>query len=144
MSDLKSLIHKKGGRITPQRQMVLEAVRECGSHCTPEEIYDRVSARATAVNRTTVYRNLEFLVDIGLVTVAHVRGNRTVYEAAGPHPHHHLICQRCDAVMHMEHAPVAEFFARIAQEQRFEVKTDHLVLFGVCAECHSAETSALV
>ena len=65
-SDPRIQIHKHGFRLTPQRQMVFDAVRELGSHCTQDEVYARVQRKSTAVNRATIYRTLDFLLKLGL------------------------------------------------------------------------------
>ncbi|MDQ3248512.1 MAG: transcriptional repressor [Chloroflexota bacterium] len=133
--DYQQVIRRQGFRLTPQRQMILDAVREAHGHSTPEEIYGRVQTKATAINRATVYRNLEFLLELGLVTVAQVKGNQTVYESSESAPHHHIICQRCNQVAHVAHRLVEPMFAQIETESGFTVNTDHLVLFGVCSQC---------
>jgi Fur family ferric uptake transcriptional regulator len=58
-----------------------------------------------------------------------------VYEIAGETPHHHLVCLRCRQVQPLSHEAVKDLFAKIAAEQSFQVETDHLALFGYCAEC---------
>ena len=52
------VIKERGFRLTPQRQMILDVLREAGGHCTPEEVYRLVQTKSSAVNRTTVYRTL--------------------------------------------------------------------------------------
>lgn len=129
------LVRSKGFRLTPQRQIILDALRELGSHSTPEQIYERVQRRSSAINRATVYRTLEFLLKLGLVTTAHLHENKVVYELAGATPHHHLVCQQCQMVKVLEHEQIAPFFRQIEAETDFTVLTDHLVLFGLCAHC---------
>ncbi|MFM7212713.1 MAG: Fur family transcriptional regulator, partial [Actinomycetota bacterium] len=64
-------LRAQGYRITPQRQLVLEAVTRLG-HGTPEEILAEVQRQATGVNLSTVYRTLDVLEEVGLVTHAHI------------------------------------------------------------------------
>lgn len=51
--DFDNLIHKRGFRVTPQRQLILEAVCAGGGHNTPEEIYARVQSKSSAINQAT-------------------------------------------------------------------------------------------
>ena len=62
----KHELHQKGLRLTPQRELVLAAVRELG-HSTPEAIAEHVRKTHPGINLSTVYRNLETLenVEIG-------------------------------------------------------------------------------
>jgi Fe2+ or Zn2+ uptake regulation protein len=123
--------------VTPQRQLILDAICEGGGHTTPEEIYERVRARTPHVNRATVYRNLDFLCDLRLVVAAQI-GGQMYYEIAGDTPHHHLICRRCNRVEEISHDVVRSLFAKIEREQQFTVDMDHLALFGLCQKCRRA------
>jgi Fur family ferric uptake transcriptional regulator len=61
-----------------------------------------------------------------------------VYELLTDGRHHHLVCQRCNRVFTIEHADVREFFDRLETKNNFRIVTNHLVLFGLCAECQQA------
>ncbi len=139
--NLRVAAHKEGYRLTPQRQIVLDALGECVGHCTPEQVYELVQQKAPAISRATVYRTLVFLLDLGLVTVAQIRDNVTVYELASAAPHHHLVCQRCNSVYEVRHEVVQPLFARIQREFGFRVRTDHLMLFGLCEACANSDSS---
>lgn len=133
------LIKKQGYRLTPQRQMILDALQESDGHCTPEEVYARVQRKSSAVNRTTVYRTLDFLVRLGLVSTAHMQGNQVIYELASAEPHHHLVCQQCNQITQIDHELVASLFAILEQQKGFKINTDHLVLFGICTQCQAQQ-----
>jgi Fur family ferric uptake transcriptional regulator len=137
MGDLRSRVRAQGGRVTARRQLILDAIRVAGGHVTPNEIFRRVSAKAPAVNRTTVYRNLDFLCDMRLVVAVQI-GGQMYYELAGEEPHHHLVCRTCDQVDEIGHRVVKELFDRIARDQSFFIDMDHLALFGQCAECRKS------
>ena len=62
----KHELHQKGLRLTPQRELVLQAVRAL-DHATPEEIAEKVRETHPGINLSTVYRNLETLENVGLV-----------------------------------------------------------------------------
>jgi Fur family ferric uptake transcriptional regulator len=132
------LMHERGFRVTPQRQLILDAICEGDGHTTPEEIYERVHAKSPAINRATVYRTLDFLCELRLVVAADIGGGRKVYEIAGEAPHHHLVCRRCGAVEQIGHDTVRSLFARIEREHHFVVDMDHLALFGLCHKCRRA------
>lgn len=132
--DYIHLIHSRGFRATPQRQMIMDAIRT-GGHQTAEEIYNRVHEKAPTLNRATVYRTLDFLCELRLVVAADMGGGRWVYEPAGDAPHHHLVCRTCGVVMQLDHAEVQEFFARLLEAHDFLVDMDHLALFGLCPRC---------
>ena len=70
-----------GYRVTPQRQLVLEAVARL-EHATPEEIYGEVRQTARGVNVSTVYRTLELLEQLGLVQHTHIHHGAPSYHLA--------------------------------------------------------------
>jgi Fur family ferric uptake transcriptional regulator len=135
-------MRRRGFRVTPQRQLILDAICEGHGHTTFDEIFARVQAKANAVNRATVYRTLDFLTDLRLVVAADVGDGRMVYEIAGETPHHHLVCLKCRHVQLLSHEAVKDLFAKIAREQNFQVETDHLALFGYCARCRNGQRTA--
>jgi Fur family ferric uptake transcriptional regulator len=135
--DYASLMRERGFRVTPQRQLILDAICAGGGHTTPEEIYARVHAKAPALNRATVYRNVDFLCEMRLVVAVRI-GDQTYYEIAGETPHHHLVCRTCGKTERVGHDMVKSFFARVEREYNFTVDMDHLALFGLCSKCRRA------
>ena len=134
-STIREAIRRRGFRVTPQRELILTAVREGGGHSTPEAIFERVSRQAPSLSRATVYRTLDFLAEQHLITCADLGLGSKVYEIAAEHPHHHLVCEACGEVQQIDHAVARKFFRQIEDEFRFRVTTDHLALFGLCSHC---------
>ena len=83
-----------GVRLTPQRFMVLEVLAAKPGHTTADQVLTAVQERYPYVNKTTVYRTLELLTELGLAAMTHMGGNQTEYELVES-PHHHLICKDC-------------------------------------------------
>jgi Fur family ferric uptake transcriptional regulator len=72
--DLAAALHNRGARLTPQRQIILDALCALGGHVTVAELYERVHADFPAIDRSTVYRALAFFVELGLVAAAEMGG----------------------------------------------------------------------
>ena len=94
---LAEVLRARGLRLTAQRQLVLEAVYRLG-HATPDQVHAAVSKTAAGVNITTVYRTLELLEELGLVTHAHLSHGAPTYHAVGEDQHVHLVCRACGGV----------------------------------------------
>ncbi len=133
----EALMRGRGFRVTPQRHLILDAICEGRGHTTPEEIYRRVRAKAPALNRATVYRNVDFLCELRLIVALRV-GDKTFYEIVGDAPHHHLVCRHCGKVEQIGHDMVKTLFAKIEREHEFTVDMDHVALFGLCRRCRAA------
>jgi Fur family ferric uptake transcriptional regulator len=139
--DFIRLIRQRGRRLTPQRKLILDVIRQAGGHLTIEQIYRRVREQNPRLNRATVYRNLDVLCDLRLVVAADIGGGTWVYESAGETPHHHLVCRTCGAITQIDHAEVLELFERIDRRYDFAIDMDHMALFGLCARCQEEETA---
>ena len=140
--DWETRLREQGFRITPQRQLVLEAV-ETLRHGTPEEILIEVQRTATGVNLSTVYRTLEVLEEVGLVTHAHIGHGAPTYHAVDDHVHIHLVCDRCSAVVSVS-ADVADAFVdRLRTEHEFVTDISHMAIHGWCTACIDRSREAL-
>ncbi|MEZ4582387.1 MAG: transcriptional repressor [Caldilineaceae bacterium] len=85
----------RGVRVTPQRAIILEAIEQLPGHMTAEEIYNAVQAVNAYISLATVYRTLDLLREMGLVTEARM-GTTTVHYALKDHAnHHHAVCRNC-------------------------------------------------
>ena len=121
--------------MTPQRQMILDAVCDADGHAFPEDIYKKVSKQSGAVNRATVYRVLKFLREIGLITATTSAEGHLSYEIAGAVRHHHLVCRTCGHDFEVSDDLYASFVESIHDRHGFLVETTHVSLSGVCRHC---------
>ncbi|MBD8868324.1 Fur family transcriptional regulator [Nocardioides donggukensis] len=132
--DFADRLRSSGKRLTPQRELILRAVEALG-HATPDEVLAEVRRHASAVNVSTVYRNLEVLEELGLVRHAHLSDRAPTYHSVGGHEHFHLVCRTCRDVTSVG----AEEFAALGTllQEKFGFGTDigHLTLFGTCRRC---------
>ena len=140
MSDqgsLRSTLHERGMRMTPQRQLVLDAVRALG-HATPEEICKKVQGTAPTVNITTVYRALDLLEQLGLVRHTHLGHGAPTYSAE-EHEHVHLACHRCGRIDEVAIELLDDLGKLLLAERGFELDPTHLALSGTCRACREAD-----
>ncbi|WWR61205.1 Fur family transcriptional regulator [Saccharopolyspora sp. SCSIO 74807] len=132
-ASLRTTLHRHGMRVTPQRQLVLDAVRELG-HATPEQVCRRVQGTAETINITTVYRALDVLEDIGLVRHTHLGHGAPTYSAE-EHEHVHLVCHRCGEVDEVPSELLADLADLLDQRCGFALDATHLALSGSCRGC---------
>ncbi len=127
-------LRASGYRVTPQRQLVLEAVTRL-EHATPEEIYAQVRQTAVGINLSTVYRTLELLEQIGLVTHTHLGHGAHRYHLAANAQHVHLVCRDCDAIIQLDPAAVSTLVTDLESQYGFQTDVGHLTVFGTCVQC---------
>ena len=135
-----SALRSRGYRLTPQRQLVLQAVTDLG-HATPEAISESVREVATGLSLSTVYRTLDLLEELGLVTHAHLGHGAPTYHVATDADHVHLVCRTCGAVTEVAPDVVAGVVERLAAERGFQVDVGHFAIYGQCEGCASTETT---
>jgi Fur family ferric uptake transcriptional regulator len=134
---LRRTLHERGLRMTPQRQLVLDAVRSL-SHATPEQVCQQVQQITPTVNITTIYRALDLLESLGLVRHTHLGHGAPVYSAEA-HEHLHLVCHRCGRVMEQPTGLLSDVVQRLRVECGFVLDANHLALSGTCEQCVAEE-----
>lgn len=132
--DWRETLRAKGYRLTPQRELVLAAVQRL-EHATPEDVLAVVRESSSAINLSTVYRNLEVLEELGLVRHAHLSDRVATYHTTVGHPHFHLVCRKCQRVVSVDPEVAAPFAERLRADYAFEADIAHLTVFGECTNC---------
>jgi len=130
---LRRTLHERGFRMTPQRQLVLDAVEEL-EHATPEQVCASVQRLAPAVNITTVYRTLDLLERLGLVRHTHL-GHGAPNYSVRDHEHVHLVCHWCGEVAEVPARLLDSLAGRLSADYGFRLDACHVALSGACAKC---------
>jgi Fur family ferric uptake transcriptional regulator len=128
-------LRRQGYRLTPQREMIVETVAHAGRHITAEEIYEQVRMRTSAVNVATVYRTLDLLVELGLISRADLGAGKVTYASPVHGPHCHLVCRRCGCVIEADCDVVEALKKQIEKQYGFDAELHHFAISGLCAEC---------
>lgn len=123
-----------GYRLTGQRREVWESVERL-RHATPEQI----AAALPEVDLSTVYRALEVLVEVGLITHTHMGHGPPVYHALDATPHLHLVCQRCGAQSSADIALTTGLTDALLAQHGFVADLDYMSLPGLCRNCRGRE-----
>jgi Fur family ferric uptake transcriptional regulator len=138
-------LHEAGYRFTAQRRKVLDVLRDSHDHPTAEDIYTRLRRRGERVCIGTIYRTVELLEKIGLVTKINL-GNRNRYELV-ENPtemkhHYHLVCEKCGRIMDISEDILAahaksleELVTEVGDVSGFQVSGHQFRIFGVCRNC---------
>ena len=130
-----SKLTEQGYRLTPQRIMILSAIENSNNHISAEEIYAQVASKYPNVNISTVYRTLELLKRLGLVTETDLGGGRVRYHPAEKGHHHHLVCQECGAIIDLDESVLSSVKDVLLREYGFIADLRHLAIFGRCVNC---------
>ena len=143
LQDLMDRVRQHGLRITRQRSIILQALCELEGHVSAEEVYERVTLHRRDVDLSTVYRTLETLHDLDIVSHTDLGHGCTEYEIVGEQPHHHLVCQHCGRMIELDDAYLAPVVESIRQDFGFAPTSTHFAIFGICRACRGKQHQAL-
>ena len=133
-------LRAQGYRMTPQRLSVLDSVAGRSGHVGADEVWNQVKAQHPYVDLATVYRTLQLLKRVGVVTEV-VIGNKLHFELTDQHNrHHHMVCSHCDAVQTLSPAYLEELNRRLRREFGFAPDLGNLTIGGACAKCRTDTT----
>ena len=137
-SSTRDLLRETGRRVTTPRLRIAAVLRHAEGHRTAEEIHALVHEAdpAAAISLSTVYRTLDTLEQMRLVSAVEGGAARAAYQwlEAGE-LHHHLVCRACDAETAVDGAAFERLSRAIREETGFEPFLDHFVISGLCRRC---------
>ena len=141
MTPCQTLLHslrQNGLRITPQREMIVQAIAHSHRHLTAEQIYQQVQAHTHTVNLATVYRTLDLLVEQGLIHRLHLGSGQIVYTSQSHGPHVHLVCRQCGQVTDADSGLISGLSQQIQADYAFHADLQHISITGLCAGCQAS------
>jgi Fur family ferric uptake transcriptional regulator len=139
-STIPDRLRARGLRWTPQRRILVEVLAKTDGHVTGAELVERCRAVDPDTIPSTVYRTLDVLEDLGLLSHSHDQDGREEFHVLPDIEHGHLYCRQCGAQAELaadDKAVVASLRA-FDQERGFEIDLSHLTLIGRCASCRAA------
>lgn len=138
MSDLEQRLHAAGKRLTSQRSRVLEVVRQRG-HVTPDDIVAELAAQGPPIPASTVYRSLDALQELGLITHTHLDHRVPSYQPTDHATHIHLYCRGCGWVGEADLGEADGLVAGLADRHGFAADVTHAAIHGLCLTCRSEQ-----
>ena len=104
---------------------------------TAEEVAGATRLRLPGIDTSTVYRTLELLVSLGLVTETKLGSARSYFEVSPDPGHHHFVCERCGAVGHFGDELLAPVHEELGVRRAFAVSQIQVTALGVCRDCQA-------
>ena len=134
MTGLINKLSDRGYKVTPQRRIILQVLSDSHRHLSAEEIAEEVKQIEPGISVATVYRNLNLLADIGIVSRLDLHEGPARYELNQGH-NHHLVCLGCGNAIKLGFCPMQGEIKKIIEESGFEVDSHHFEITGYCQEC---------
>lgn len=122
-----------GGKITKTRLAVIKMLFT--TPLTSGEIALKLKHQKINVNRTTIYRELLFLVNNKIARTFQNANGDKYYEISNQH-HHHLICTKCNVIKEISHCPeLKKQEKNLSKKEKFKITGHALEFFGLCPKC---------
>ena len=132
-----SELKRHGYRQTAPRTFVLQVLEASGGHMTATQIADAVEHRKLPLNRSTVYRTLEMLSEIGIIKGSQI-GRSVSYELLhDSDSHHHLVCSNCQDTVHIKDEKTDKALRREAAGAGYTVSEIQVLVSGLCSRCRA-------
>jgi len=138
--DLEREIKKRGHRLTKARSTILDLFKKAKAPLTAQELLRSLKKS----HKTTVYRELDFLVKEKFIHKVDFGDQIKRYELMSQAHHHHVICIKCNTVKDVQiKRNICDQNRAIAKQTGFEVTRHALEFFGLCNRCKKAKKSIL-
>jgi Fur family ferric uptake transcriptional regulator len=129
-------VRREGGRVTPQRDLILREFFSSGDHLSAEDLFMRTKQKDESVNLATVYRTLKLLVASELATELAMPHGSSLYESNFKRDHHeHLICISCGKIVEFIEPVIEKAQDQIAKKHGFKMISHKHEIRGLCKDC---------
>ena len=128
-----------GQRMTSQRKLLLDIIRNAQGHLDADEIFIKAKERDPRISLSTVYRNLNLLKESGLVSELHLFEGHHHYELNILPLHHHVVCLGCGSIVEFESEYFDKIKAAIENDIGFKVNKIEIDVRGYCRICQESE-----
>jgi Fur family ferric uptake transcriptional regulator len=125
-------------KVTPKRKAVIELLLKQKKYLSPLEVWSLLKRKFSPLGLPTIYRILEELHDIGMLTRIQ-RKNRQLYYFLCETPktihHHHFICVKCRKIEMVEYCNFKSISRIIERKLNCKTETHSLQIEGLCSQC---------
>ena len=128
-----------GRRNTRQRQVIIEEIQKLDTHPSAVMLYELVRKRLPKVSLGTVYRNLDFLAQAGVIQKLNTGSTEARFDW-NPELHYHVRCVHCGRVDDVHDAPNVLVDREVNELQGFDILGHQLQFIGICPDCRSSAT----
>ncbi|HZP26561.1 MAG TPA: Fur family transcriptional regulator [Dehalococcoidia bacterium] len=131
-------LRETGYRLTPQRMMVVSILHDSPGHITAEDIHARMVEHYPYVDISTVYRTLQLLKKLHIVSETDLGGGSVRFELTQQDPHHHMVCRSCGRTFALDNGLIEPLRSGILDQYGFQADMEHFAIFGVCKDCRDS------
>ena len=137
LEDILDGLRRQGFRITGLRRAVLAYLAEARKPLAAADIMRRLSGEGLSPHKTSIYRELDFLIGRGLINRVNFGERQDRFELSALEHHHHAVCERCGDVADVDCSSGIRKIEETLRSQQFTVRFHMLEFIGLCHKCQS-------
>jgi len=135
---LAEQLRDRGYKITQPRRAILQALLAASRPLSPADLQEQGQAFCEDLGLVTVYRMLEVLEELGVVRAVHLADSCHGYVLSTPGHTHHMVCERCHAVVEISGCELGQFLDIVADRTGYTITGHWLEISGLCTDCQNA------
>ena len=128
-------IRKKGWRITQIRKEMVKIFCETKRPLSAKDIKIKLAQMACFANKTTIYRELQFLVSNGYLFKVYISPRQILYESSELSHHHHLVCDKCGKIDEVVSCLAPRIEKNVFEKKGFKIERHVVEFYGLCRDC---------
>ncbi|MCX7571665.1 transcriptional repressor [Tumebacillus sp. DT12] len=128
--------------MTPQRQVILQYLKETVEHPTAEQVYHKIGEQFPGISLATVYNTLNMLKELGVIRELSY-GDMSSRFDGNDAEHAHLVCQTCNGLIDIECPPQSQLETPELAAKGFTVRSYRLEYYGQCGDCQEVSSNKI-
>lgn len=136
--NLLNSLKKNGYRITKSRKLICELLESnIHFHFNVKQLHQKVNSLSKSnIDRTTIYRTLVALEELGLLQHSHIPHKPAIYFLNNNNQNVHLICEMCDKIVDVENDSINSINLILQKDTNFDTINNNFIFVGKCPECN--------
>ena len=136
--NLLNSLKKNGYRITKSRKLICELLESnIHFHFNVKQLHQKINLLSKSnIDRTTIYRTLVALEELGLLQHSHIPHKSAIYFLNNNNQNVHLICEMCDKIVDVENDSINSINLILQKDTNFDTINNNFIFVGKCPECN--------
>lgn len=134
VNEAMNLLKDAGYKHTGKREEMLQLFSDHEKYLTARDVLDKLKIHYPGLSFDTIYRNLSVFVDLGILEMTELSGEKHFRFACShqAHHHHHFICLDCGKTKEIETCPMSMLNESL---KGYDVSGHKFEIYGKCPEC---------